>query len=156
MHECQDDRKGGLSLRGVAVTTETATTAETGKTGKTVRSSLGTVFVGHAKGGQGALQNRQNRQNRQIRHEGYPPLNSTPLSRHPEIQCAGETSQGSNGKPVVLRGIFGSDDPNLAMKQGYLLKAAVLGAGESSSRARSDTTIAAKTITKNTFQKYLS
>ena len=28
----QDDEKGGLSLRGVAVTTETATTAETAKT----------------------------------------------------------------------------------------------------------------------------
>ena len=33
---CQDDGKGGLSLRGVAITTETATTAETAKTVKTV------------------------------------------------------------------------------------------------------------------------
>ena len=32
----QDHGKGGLSLRGVAVTTETATTAETAKTVKTV------------------------------------------------------------------------------------------------------------------------
>ena len=31
----QDDGKGGLGLRGVAVTTETATTAETAKTVKT-------------------------------------------------------------------------------------------------------------------------
>ena len=35
----QDHGKGGLSLRGVAVTTETATTAETAKTVKTVRAA---------------------------------------------------------------------------------------------------------------------
>ena len=38
----QDNERGGLSLRGVAVTTETATTAETAKTVKTV-----TVVSGH-------------------------------------------------------------------------------------------------------------
>ena len=32
----QDDEKGGLGLRGVAVTTEAATTTETAKTVKTV------------------------------------------------------------------------------------------------------------------------
>ena len=35
---CQDHGEGGLSLRGVAVTTETATTAETAKTVKTVKT----------------------------------------------------------------------------------------------------------------------
>ena len=40
----QDDGKGGLSLRGVAVTTKSATTAETAKPSKPSRLPLGTVF----------------------------------------------------------------------------------------------------------------
>ena len=65
--------KGGLSLRGVAVTTGTPQPPKPPKPSKP--SSLGTAFAGQAnkKGGQGALQNRQNRQNRQSRHEGYHP-----------------------------------------------------------------------------------
>ena len=57
----QDDGKGGLSLRGVAVMIETAIIATTAKT-ITVASLY---FVGPAKGVQDVLQNRQNRQNRQ-------------------------------------------------------------------------------------------
>ena len=50
--EGQDVGKGGLSLRGVAVTTETATTAETTKTVKTVTvASLSCILKDERKEG---------------------------------------------------------------------------------------------------------
>ena len=78
-------KKGELSLRGVAVTTETATTAETAKTVKTVpRSSLGTVFCRTSEKRTRCFQEQSKPPKPPWK---LPPLNPTPLFRHPDFRA---------------------------------------------------------------------
>ena len=96
----QDVEKRGLSFRGLAVTTGTATTAETAKHGQNRHSRLlALYFVGQVKGGQGALQNRQNRHKTAKTAMKATPLKLNPLFRHPDqliLQNTGQTSNNDN------------------------------------------------------------
>ena len=66
----QDHGKGGLSLRGVAVITETAVTAKTVTKPPGLPHCAAFFKIFRTNGGQRAFQNCQHRQNY---HESYPP-----------------------------------------------------------------------------------
>ena len=81
----QDDGEGGLSLRGVAVITETAITTETAKTVKPPRLPHCAVFCRTSKRRVRCSPEPPNPWKPPKPSWRPPPLNSTPLFRHPDM-----------------------------------------------------------------------